>query len=160
MSDQYLDAMSAVATGVTVVTVADGRDDIGATVTAFGSVSAQPAVISVNVDSSGYMAEVMEEVGAFAVNVLGSSQKALAGRFAAAGRPSARLLVANQPHTRGEQTGALVLEEALVALECRVRHTVEVGDHMVFFADVIGLPGVYGHGSALVRRAGRYQSME
>ena len=74
MSDQYLDAMSAVATGVTVVTVADGRDDIGATVTAFGSVSADPAVISVNVDSSGYMAEVMEEVGAFAVNVLGSSQ--------------------------------------------------------------------------------------
>lgn len=160
MSDQYLDAMSSVATGVTVVTVADGRDDIGATVTAFGSVSADPAVISVNVDSPGYMAEVMAGVGAFTVNVLESSQKALAGRFAAAGRPSARLLVANQPHTRGEQTRALVLKEALAALECRVRHTVEVGDHTVFFADVIGLPVVSGRGSALVRRAGRYHSVE
>lgn len=157
---EYLDAMSAVATGVTVVTVADGRDDIGATVTAFGSISAEPPVVSVSVDSSGYMAEVMAEVGAFAVNVLGASQKALAGRFAAEGRPSARLLAANQPHTRGEHTRALVLEEALAAMECRVRHTVEVGDHTVFFADVIGMPAVRGQGAALVRRVGRYQAID
>ncbi len=156
MTDQYLDAVSAMATGVTVVTVADGRDDIGATVTAFGSVSADPPVVSVSVGSDGYMAEVIEEVGAFAVNVLSASQKVLAGRFAAEGRPSARLLVSGQPHHRGERTRALVLDGALSALECSVLRHVVIGDHTVFFAEVLGLPVVSGSGPALVRRAGRY----
>lgn len=159
MSDQYLDAVSAMATGVTVVTVADGRDDIGATVTAFGSVSADPPVISVSVGSDGYMAEVLEEVGAFAVSVLSASQKALAGRFAAEGRPSARLLVSGQPHHRGERTRALVLDGALAALECSLLRSVVIGDHTVFFADVVGLAEVSGSGAALVRRAGRYHAV-
>ncbi len=156
----YLDAMALLPVGVTVVTVADGRDDVGATVSAFGSVSADPPVVSVSVDASGYMAEVIEEVGAFAVNVLGGGQRAVAGRFSAEGRPSARLLVTDQPHHRGERTRAIVLDEALAALECSVRQRVLVGDHVVFFADVTNLPGVRGEGAALARRSGRYRLVE
>ncbi|SHK69657.1 NADH-FMN oxidoreductase RutF, flavin reductase (DIM6/NTAB) family [Nocardiopsis flavescens] len=156
----YLNAMGLLPAGVTVVTVADGRDDVGATVSAFGSVSADPPVVSVSVDSDGYMAEVIGEAGAFAVSVLGGGQTVLAGRFSAEGRPSARLLVSGQAHHRGERTGAIVLDEALAAFECRVRHRVEVGDHTVFFADVVGLPGVRGGGPALVRRAGRYRPVD
>ncbi|MFV2197621.1 flavin reductase family protein [Nocardiopsis sp. LOL_012] len=152
--------MALVATGVTVVTVADGRDDVGATVSAFGSVSTAPPIVSVSVGSDGYMAEVIEEVGAFAVSVLGAGQRALAGRFSAEGRPSARLLVSGQPHHRGGHTRALVLDDALAALECSVRQKVEVGDHAVFFADIVGLPAVGGRGPALVRRAGRYHSVD
>lgn len=159
MTDQYLDAVSAMATGVTVVTVADGRDDIGATVTAFGSVSAVPPVVSVSVGSDGYMAEVIEEVGAFAVSVLSASQKMLAGRFSAEGRPSARLLVSGHPHHRGARTRALVLDGALSALECSVLRHVVIGDHTVFFAEAVGLPEVSGGGPALVRRAGRYHDV-
>lgn len=159
MTGPYLDAMALLPTGVTVVTVADGRDDVGATVSAFGSVSADPPVVSVSVDSDGYMAEVIEEVGAFAVSVLGGGQRALAGRFSAEGRPSARLLVTDQPHHRGERTRAIVLDDALAALECSVRQHVLIGDHTVFFADVVGLPGVRGEGAALVRRSGRYHSL-
>ncbi|MBB6120767.1 flavin reductase family protein [Nocardiopsis algeriensis] len=159
LAGQYLDAMSMVATGVTVVTVADGRDDVGATVSAFGSVSADPPIVSVSVGIDGYMAEVIEEVGAFAVSVLGSGQRVLAGRFSAEGRPSARLLVSGQPHHRGEGTRAIVLDDALAALECSVRRRVDVGDHAVFFADVTGFPEVRGEGSPLVRWAGRYSSL-
>ncbi len=159
MTGPFLDAMALVPTGVTVVTVADGRDDVGATVSAFGSVSADPPIVSVSVHADGYMAEVIEEVGAFAVNVLGAGQRALAGRFSAEGRPSARLLVSGQPHHRGERTRALVLDDALAALECSVRHRVAIGDHVVFFADVTGLPEVGGTGPALARWSGRYHSL-
>ena len=108
------------------------------------------------------MAEVVAEVGAFAVSVLSADQRALAGRFSAEGRPSARLLVSGQPHHRGEHTRAIVLDEALSALECSVRQKVEVGDHTVFFADVVGLPkvGADRPGPAMVRWGGRYHSVE
>ncbi|MFE6306624.1 flavin reductase family protein [Nocardiopsis sp. NPDC057823] len=156
----YLDAMGLLPVGVAVVTVADGRDDIGATVSSFGSVSADPPVVSVSVDSDGYVAEVIEEVGAFAVSVLGGGQTALAGRFSAEGRPSARRLVSGLDHHRGEHTRAIVLDDALAAFECRVLHHVEVGDHTVFFAAVTALPAVRGTGPALVRRAGRYRPVD
>ncbi|WP_051064594.1 flavin reductase family protein [Nocardiopsis halotolerans] len=152
--------MALLPAGVTVVTVADGRDDVGATVSSFGSVSAEPPVVSVGVDAHGYMAEVIEEVGAFAVNVLGHDQRAVAGRFSAEGRPSARLLVTGQAHHRGERTRAIVLDGSLAALECSVRQSVPVGDHVVFFADVVGLPEVRGGGPALVRWSGRYRAVE
>lgn len=159
MTVPYLEAMALLPSGVSVVTIADGRDDIGATVSAFGSVSADPPVVSLSVDSDGYVAEVVEAVGAFAVSILAGSQRALAGRFSAEGRPSARHLVAGQPHHRGERTGALVLDGALAALECSVRQHTRVGDHTVFFADVTGVPEVSGQGAALVRWAGRYHSL-
>lgn len=158
----YLEAMALAPTGVTVVTISDGRDDIGATVSSFVSISVDPPVVMLSVDAEGYVAEVVEEVGAFAVSVLHADQIALAGRFAAEGRPSARLLVSGQPHHRGERTNAIVLDEALTALECSVRQRVEVGDHVVFFADVIGIP-VAGSGrneKAMVRWAGRYHAVE
>ncbi|OLT28876.1 reductase [Nocardiopsis sp. CNR-923] len=151
--------MALLPTGVTVVTVADGRDDVGATVSAFGSVSADPPIVSVSVRADGYMAEVIEEVGEFAVSVLGAGQRALAGRFSAEGRPSARLLVSGQAHHRGRRTRALVLDQALAALECSVRLRVPVGDHVVFFADVVDLPQVAGRGPALARWSGRYHSL-
>jgi len=159
LTGPYLEAMALLPAGVTVVTVADGRDDVGATVTAFGSVSADPPIVSVSVDSEGYMAEVIGETGAFVVNVLGAGQRVVAGRFSAEGRPSARHLVTDQPHHRGERTRAIVLDDALAALECSVRQRLEVGDHTVFLADVVGLSGVRGEGPALVRRTGRYHAL-
>ncbi|MGW5877637.1 flavin reductase family protein [Nocardiopsis terrae] len=153
--------MALLPTGVSVVTIADGRDDIGATVSAFVSVSANPPVVMLSVDGQGYVAEVVEWVGAFAVSVLADDQRALAGRFSAEGRPSARLLVSGQPHHRGERTGAIVLDGALAALECSVRQKVEVGDHTVFFADVVGLPevGADRPGRAMARWGGRYHGL-
>lgn len=160
MTGPYLDAMALLPAGVTVVTVADGRDDVGATVTAFGSVSADPPIVWVGVSAEGYMAEVIGAAGAFAVNVLGAGQRVVAGRFSAEGRPSARLLVTDQPHHRGGHTRAIVLDDALAALECTVRQRLEVGDHVVYLADVVGLAGVRGEGPALVRRSGRYHALD
>ncbi|MFC4562914.1 flavin reductase family protein [Nocardiopsis mangrovi] len=159
---EFTETMSRFATGVTVVTVREGRDDIGSTATAFTSVSADPPMVMLGVLSTSYLAEAIELAGRFAVNVLGSGHRALAGRFAAEGRPSARLLLAGEAHHRGEHTGALVLDTALAALECRVTARVEGGDHVVYLASVESLPQVAGpeaDPSPLIRYGGRYRSL-
>ncbi|GAA3750870.1 flavin reductase (DIM6/NTAB) family NADH-FMN oxidoreductase RutF [Spinactinospora alkalitolerans] len=165
---EFTETMARFATGVTVVTVADDRDDIGSTVSAFASISAEPPIVMLSVTESSYLTEVIDRQGRFAVNVLGARHRAIAGRFAAEGRPSARLLLASEPHHRGAHTGALVLDTAVAALECSVTQRVEAGDHVVYLATVDALPAVGdratgGPGAAaspLIRYAGRYRDLD
>ena len=94
---QVAGALNSWVAGVTLVTVADGRDDVGATVSAFCPVSTDPPLVTVSLLAGSYPAEVFgraeEPVTRFAVTMLGAGQRVLAGRFAAAGRPGARLMV-------------------------------------------------------------------
>ncbi|WP_328589249.1 flavin reductase, partial [Actinomadura logoneensis] len=71
-----------------MLTVRDGRDDLGTTVTSFMSVSLEPPMVLAGVASDGYLAEVLRRRPRWAATVLSAEQRALAGRFAAAGRPS------------------------------------------------------------------------
>ncbi|WP_017594684.1 flavin reductase family protein [Nocardiopsis potens] len=161
MSD-YTEAMAALPTGVCVVTVNDDRDDIGSTVSAFASISADPPIAMLSVIADGYLREVIDERRAFAVSVLGEGHRAIAGRFSAEGRPSARLLLAAEEHHRGAATGALVLDGALAAFECAVLQRTEVGDHVVYFAEAAVLPEVAGAragSSPLLRYGGRYRTL-
>src|SRR5580704_6944439 len=61
--------------GVTLVTVADGRDDVGATVSAFCPVSTDPPLVAVSLQARSYPAELFgrdeEPVTRFAVTMLG-----------------------------------------------------------------------------------------
>lgn len=159
---EFTETMARFATGVTVVTVADGRDDIGSTVSAFASISAEPPIIMVSLAKASYLCEVVDRQWKFAVNVLGSEHRAVAGRFGAEGRPSARLLLASEPHHRGRHTGALILNTAIAALECAIRDRVEAGDHHVYLADVAALPELATPPSApspLIRFQGRYRRL-
>ncbi|KII00134.1 reductase [Streptomonospora alba] len=160
---EFTETVSRFATGVTVVTVQDDRDDVGSTVSSFTSVSAEPPLIMVGFSAESYLCEVIDTQGTFAVNVLGEGQRAVAGRFSAEGRPSARLLLASEPHRRGEHSGALVLETAIAALECSVRQRVEAGDHVVYIAAVETLPAVGTQRPAdarpLIRYGSRYRAL-
>jgi flavin reductase (DIM6/NTAB) family NADH-FMN oxidoreductase RutF len=153
-------ARGAWAGAVTLVTVADGRDDIGATVSAFCPVSAAPALVLVSLMSGSYPAELFsrpdEPVTRFAVTLLGAGQRVLAGRFAASGRPGARLMLDDVPHRRGPDSGALIPEGGLAALECSAERLVTAGDHLVVIAGVTGVPYVTAAGEPLIRFRGRY----
>lgn len=159
---EFTETMAQLATGVSVVTVQDDRDDIGSTVSAFTSISADPPIVMVSVIQSSYLCDVLDFQEQFAVNVLDARHRAIAGRFAAEGRPSARLLLANEPSSRGEHTGALVLDTAIAALECSVTRRIEAGDHVVYLASVENLPHVGGltvDASPLIRYGGKYRSL-
>jgi flavin reductase (DIM6/NTAB) family NADH-FMN oxidoreductase RutF len=152
-------ALSAYAAGVTLVTVADGRDDIGTTVSAFCPVSLEPALVLISLTTTSYPAELLGEDGParrFAVCLLAAGQRMLAGRFAAAGRPSARRMLGGIPHHRGAVSGALIPDGGLAALECEVTERVLAGDHLVVFARVLAVPYVAPSGEPLIRFRGRY----
>lgn len=161
-ASEFTETMARFASGVTVVTVADGRDDVGSTVSAFASISADPAIIMISLSVDSYLTETVDRQDTFAVSLLGWQHRAVAGRFSAEGRPSARLLLANEPHQRGATSGALVVDSALAALECQVRQRVPAGDHVVYLADVTALVEVSGPSDAttpLVRYRGRYRTL-
>jgi flavin reductase (DIM6/NTAB) family NADH-FMN oxidoreductase RutF len=152
----HAEALGAWPSAVTLVTIADGRDDIGTTVSAFCPVSTQPPLILVSLIAESYPAEVLGRLPAFAVTLLAASQRMLAGRFAAAGRPSARLLLTDVPHRRGNQSGALIPEGGLAAIECEVSARVPAGDHVVLVARVTAVPYVAESGDPLIRFRGSY----
>jgi flavin reductase (DIM6/NTAB) family NADH-FMN oxidoreductase RutF len=157
---QLRDALSAWAAGVTLVTIADDRDDVGTTVSAFCPVSFDPPLVLVSLVAGSYPAEVLSRPSLpavrFAVTLLSASQKVLAGRFAATGRPSARLLLDDVPHRRGESSGALIPTGGLAALECSVARRVPAGDHLLVISEVAAVAYVAEDGAPLIRFRGRY----
>jgi flavin reductase (DIM6/NTAB) family NADH-FMN oxidoreductase RutF len=153
-------ALSAWAAGVTLVTIADDRDDIGTTVSAFLPVSLDPPLVAVSLIAGSYPAELLSRPALpalrFAVTLLSAAQKVLAGQFAAEGRPSARLILDAAPHLRGASSGALIPSGGLAALECSVARRVPAGDHLLVIAAVEDVAYVAEAGDPLVRFRGRY----
>jgi flavin reductase (DIM6/NTAB) family NADH-FMN oxidoreductase RutF len=156
-------ALSAWAAGVTLVTIADDRDDVGTTVSAFIPVSLDPPIVAVSLIAGSYPAEVLSRPAlpalTFAVTLLSSAQKVLAGQFAAEGRPSARLILDATPHVRGPRSGALIPSGGLAALECSVARRVPAGDHLLVISAVEEVVYVAEAGDPLIRFRGRYPAL-
>ena len=153
------DVLGAFASGVTLVTVADGRDDVGTTVSAFCPVSLDPPLVLVSLMAGSYPAELLGRVERFAVTLLAAGQRMLAGRFAAAGRPGARLMLDGVPHRRGELSGGLIPTGGLAAIECAVTRRVPAGDHLLVIADVVAVAYVAADGQPLIRFRGGYPAV-
>jgi flavin reductase (DIM6/NTAB) family NADH-FMN oxidoreductase RutF len=92
-----------------------------------------------------------ELVTRFAVTLLTAGQRVLAGRFAAAGRPGARLMLSDVPYQRGEASGALIVEGGLAALECAAEQVLLAGDHLLLIARVTSVPYVTDSVEPLIR---------
>jgi len=90
-------------------------------------------VVGVKVDSSAHT--LIKETGAFALNVLGKGQQAMAFTFF---KPTERAgdTVSGQPFRTGT-TGAPILTNAPAFVECTMVGTVEKGDHSVFVGQVV-----------------------
>ncbi|WP_223167060.1 flavin reductase family protein [Nonomuraea sp. SYSU D8015] len=156
---EFTEAMAQLAAGVAVVTVRDGRDDLGTTVSALMSVSLEPPLVLVSLASRSYLNEVLLRQDRWAASLLSSGQAAIASRFATPGRPSARLLVAGIPHHRGPHTEALVVEGGVAALEAETTKVIPGGDHTLFLAAVLAVSYVNPALQPLVRLRGRYRPM-
>jgi flavin reductase (DIM6/NTAB) family NADH-FMN oxidoreductase RutF len=152
----FAEALRQYAAGVCLLTVRDDIDDVGTTVSSVMSVSAQPPLVAVGLSAGGYPAEVLEEVGRGALTVLAAGHAIVASRFSSAGRPSARHLLESVPWRRAADSGAIVLEGGLAALDCRLERLVAAGDHVLALLEVTDVPLVDPGARPLLRLRGRY----
>jgi flavin reductase (DIM6/NTAB) family NADH-FMN oxidoreductase RutF len=155
-ASEYAAALAQYAAGVCLLTVRDGIDDVGTTVTSVMSVSASPPLVAVALTAGGYPAEVLEDVGSCGLTVLTARHAIVASRFSSAGRPSARHLLEAVPWTRAPASGAIVLDEGVAGLDCRLERLIEAGDHVLALLVVAGVPVLNPGSPPLLRLRGRY----
>lgn len=141
------------ATGITIPTVlgSDGKPH-GFTANSFTSVSLSPPMVLICVDNKANVIEHFRAASSFAINILEAQQQALSNRFAGRG------------HDRFEgvdwkpgELGVPLIEGAIAHLECKVNQVLEVGDHSVFFGEV--LFAQFSDGAPLLYFQGRYESL-
>ncbi|MGW0117688.1 flavin reductase family protein [Streptomyces sp. NPDC003327] len=156
--------MSRLAAGVVLVTAHDPDDgprgeDVGMTATAFLSVSLDPPLVLVSLRNGSRMDDLLAEVPVWGVSILAESQRHVAGRFAMKGRVSDRLLFADLPYTRGEESGAPLMGGALATLECRTENRVVAGDHTLVVGRVLTVALPSGDGEPLAYYRGKYRRL-
>jgi flavin reductase (DIM6/NTAB) family NADH-FMN oxidoreductase RutF len=128
-------AMREFASGVAIVTCANGNERAGCTATALASLSLSPPSLVICLERSSATLSVLIQAGAFAVNILAAQHGALASRFA--GRNGV------EGEARFEDgdwsllvTGAPVLVDGLASLDCRVEDIVERHTHAIVIGGV------------------------
>ena len=130
MNEQdFKDAMSAWASGVSVVACrgADGNA-YGLTVSSFSSLSMDPPLALVCLNTSNRLPHLIRETGTFAISILAEGQDAVSNHFASRGRePSPELGVPSEALANGQPAVA----GAAAQLACTVHAMIEQGTHLI-----------------------------
>jgi flavin reductase len=145
---RFVEAMSRVATGVTIVTSNGPSGRFGQTVSAMSSVSADPPMLLVCISRKSPICTAIQNDRVFAVNVLRADHRRLAESFA--GRPR-----------RGKSydfdsfrwdigvTGSPLLAGSIARFDCTLEAAYPAGTHQIFVGNVVlaeagsGAPLVY-----------------
>jgi flavin reductase (DIM6/NTAB) family NADH-FMN oxidoreductase RutF len=141
---EFAAAMSALASGVVLVTCRVGGRPWGMTVTAFASVSADPPTVLVSLGSEATAAAAIQASGSFGVSVLAADQEPVARQGSAPGAP--------------KFIDDLAVPGALAHLDCELSDTIDVADHTLFFGRVLSAR-VRPEGHALVYHRRAYRTV-
>jgi flavin reductase (DIM6/NTAB) family NADH-FMN oxidoreductase RutF len=129
--------MSRLPTGVTVLTAVGADRHEVMTANAVTSVSLEPALLLASVKADCRWLAAARATGAFAVNVLAQHHEHLARWCASKTRHDQPHLVAEAAPMRvSAQTGLLLVDDALFAVECSVHSLVPAGDHVLVLGEV------------------------
>jgi flavin reductase len=132
----FIAAMGAAATGVSVVTTEGLAGRFGLTVSAISSVSAEPPMLLACVNRKSPAVAAMDRNGRFAVNVLGFNNRDVAEIFA--GRPKCGRPYDFDRHAWEEgSTGQPLLAGATASFECEIECSQDAGSHRIFIGRVV-----------------------
>lgn len=122
---------------INVCGVKDGDEVNGFTLSWTTQASFKPPMIVIGVKQDSRSHAMIKASGVFAVSFLDKSQQKIAETFF---QPQRRVenKFGEYEFFLGEETGCPVLKEALGYVECRVKGSIEEGDHSIFLAEVIG----------------------
>ncbi|MEU0031499.1 flavin reductase family protein [Streptomyces sp. NPDC006335] len=140
LADGFVRGMRRLASGVCVVTTAtaDGKR-CGLTATAVSSLSLCPPSLVVGVNRRSRLGEVIKDVPAFAVNILGTRHRGVAEVFAgnvAGIRGTARF---DHGEWRPSAEGVPVLDDAPASFICKVDDIIERNTHLLLIGVVTGV---------------------
>lgn len=134
-SREYRSALGRFATGVTVVTTADGKGgQWGVTVNSFTSVSLDPPLISFALGTASENTQAFVNASHYTVNILSEAQLDLCEHFARSGQKSWDGVDAITGHN-----GCPELPHTLGTIECEHHALLEGGDHLIFLGKVTKL---------------------
>lgn len=138
-AEQLRTAMRAWTSGVAIVTAAYDGQQHGMTVSSFTSISLDPPLVVVSLQTSSRTHDMVSQAGAFGVTILAADQKELSERFA--DRPPGRNHDLEGLQTETFVTGAPLIRGGLACLDCRVSHAVPVGMNTLFIGEVVAVRG-------------------
>lgn len=156
----FINAMGAAATGVTIVTTDGAAGRRGLTVSAVSSVSADPPMLLVCVNRKNPAAAAVDANGRFAVNVLGAACREVAEIFAGRPREGTAYDFSRHAWTAGA-SGLPLLADAAAHFECEIAQALDAGTHRIFIGRVLN--AARNHAEPLVycnRSFGRITSLE
>jgi flavin reductase (DIM6/NTAB) family NADH-FMN oxidoreductase RutF len=128
----FRDALSRWASGVTIVTARRGEEPIGMTAASFSSLSLDPPLVLVCVARSAYSHDPLASAEGFAVHILGSGQDEMSSRFAKAGAEK----FVDFPDERGPFDVPL-LPFGVARLVCARHSALDGGDHTILVGRVV-----------------------
>ena len=153
--DDFKKALQLWASGVTVVTTRSEKFGVqGMTATAFTSVSVDPPQILVCINDAADTGTGIFESQCFAVNILTADQQDLSNQFA--GGSSQQQRFENTDWQAGV-TGAPILNNSLMSLECKVVDKVRAGTHWIIIGEV--QDSVCRSGEPLLYYCGAYRQL-
>ena len=152
-SGAYRRALSAFATGVTVVATRDRAGQVRSfTANSFSSVSLDPPLILVCQKKASPAAPVFARSAHFSVNVLTDAQKALS--IACASREPQLKASAQKDFS---EEAVPVVQDSLASFVCALHQVVDAGDHNILLGRVLRFRK--GPGEPLGFFAGRYATL-
>ncbi|MDD2863495.1 MAG: flavin reductase family protein [Methylococcales bacterium] len=146
---EFKEALQYWASSVSVITTNSNTHGLqGMTVTAFASLSADSAQILCNLNVNAETVAGIEESQSFAVNFLTTTQQTASNQFAGGASQEERFAT-NPWHT--SVTGAPLLSESLVSLDCKLIEKIQAGSHYIVIGEIqasevrTGQPLLYYH---------------
>ncbi len=156
-AEELRTAMRAWTSGVAVVAAAHAGEWHGMTVSSFTSVSLDPPMVVVSLQTASRTHDVVAKAGAFAVTILAASQQELSERFAQRKSTMSEHLDGLELETL--VTGAPFIRGGLAYIDCRVRQSIPCGMNTLFIAEVVAVRGD-DHDAPLVYHDRRYHRLE
>lgn len=121
--------------GLYVVTARHGENVGAGTITWLSQSSFEPPLVMIGIQRDSSLNQAIVASRAFAVHLIGKSQKKLATAFFKTATVQGNQL--NGFAFATGVTGAPVLADTPAWFECRVRDEIDRGDHTVFVAEVV-----------------------
>ena len=132
----FREGMSRMGAAVNLITSDGAGGKHGRVASAVCSVSDAPPTLLVCVNRNSFVHDKFLQNGHLCVNVLASQHQELSGVFA-------RYVEGVDRFSHGDwgtlETGCPVLQDANVALDCRISSVVEQGSHSVMFCEVVAV---------------------